>query len=164
MSRRKKPERLAILNANTAWVTSELAKLHSEWKEWETFVATIEDHPYDRNTHSECFADGEHNLRKHAVLRTKTLVFLDNNIQGHNFMLSNEYEEPWEDITSRLRNRVPHQVHQLDILLASLQYAIVPDGFWKEQGKKMMDSLAKSAPEKAADVAASWLRNPLSFT
>lgn len=159
---RKKSERLEILNPNSAWVVAELEKLRAEWVSWKEAVDQIEDHPYDRNTHAECFADGEENLRKHEILRTKTLTFLDNNIRGHNFMFSNEYERPYEDNLGRLKGRVAYRLHELDILAACLQYALVPDGFWKEQGKKMIEQLARTAPEKAVDAAASWLRNPLS--
>ncbi len=160
MYNRIKPKRLSIRNPNAAWVTSELAKLYSEWKAWHDYVLTIEDHDYDRNTHAECYADGVENIRKHEILRAKTLAFLDNNIEGHDFMLSNQYELPYEDNMGRLRTKLPHRIHELDILIASLQYAAVPEGFWKEQGKKMVEQLATVAPEKAADAAASWLRNP----
>ncbi|TIM22896.1 MAG: hypothetical protein E5Y74_07995 [Mesorhizobium sp.] len=161
--RKKTREPLAFKNPNKAWVIAELLKIYAEWKAWGEFVKQIVDHPYDRNTQMECFADGEENLDKNEVLVAKTLTFLDNNISGHNFMFSNEYEEPWENRTARLGARVPHHLHQLDILQASLQYAVVPDGFWKEQGKKLVEDVRKAAPDKAADVAASWLRNPLSI-
>ena len=159
---RKQAARLEITNANAAWVTAELQKLYAEWIEWNKFAERIEDHPYDKSSQADCFADGRDNLQKHEILRTKTLTFLDNNLRGHNFMLSNEYDRPFENNLLRLRDRVPHRVHELNILIASLQYAIVPDGFWKEQGKKMVEQLAMTGPEKAIDVAASWLRNPLS--
>lgn len=126
---KKTREALALKNSNRAWVMDQLGKLFKEWEAWEEYVQTIEDHPYDRNTQSEIFADGVENIDKHDILRTKTLIFLDNNIQGHNFMLSNEYEEPFERNDIRLRLRVPHRIKDLRVLMASLEYALVPDGF-----------------------------------
>lgn len=159
--RRKIREPLAFKNPNRAWVMTELEKLYKEWKVWSAFVTTIEDHPYDHRTHAECFADGVENIDKHDILRTKTLVFLDNNIQGHDFMSSNEYEEPFEDNMGRLRAKVPHRVKELDILIASLEYATVPDGFWTEQGKSLLEKIRDKAPDTALEIAASYLKNPM---
>jgi len=163
MVKRKMREPLAFKNPNRSWVVAELRKLYGEWKSWSLKVGEIEDHPYNKNTEAECFADGRENMHTHRILQTRTLTFLDNNIQGHDFMLSNQYEEPYEDIMGRLKSKVPYRVQELEVLMASLEYALVPDSFWKEQGKKMVENLATVAPEKAADTAASWLRNPLSF-
>ncbi len=161
--KRKKREALAFKNPNRAWVVAELEKLYREWEAWGEFVKTIKDHPYDRNTHAECYADGVENLDKHDILREKTLTFLDNNIQGHNFMLPNEYEVPFEDRLGRLQARVPHRIKELRVLRASLEYALVPDGFWKEQGKTLVATVKDLPPEAAADIAASYLRNPTSI-
>ena len=158
---RKKREPLAFKNPNRAWVMAELKKLYKEWEEWAEYVPTIEDHPYDRNTHSEIFADGVENLDKNDILREKTLTFLDNNIQGHNFMLSNEYEEPFERNDLRLAIRVPHRIKDLKVLLACLEYALVPDGFWKEQGISLLEKIKDKAPETALKIAESYLRNPM---
>lgn len=160
--KRKKGELLAFKNPNRAWVVSELKKLIKEWEAWAEFVQTIEDHPYDKNTQAECFADGVENIERHEVLRTKTLTFLDNNIQGHNFMLSNEYEQPFENNLARLQVKVPHRRKELRILIASLEYASVPDGFWKERGKALVEQLQNKGTDAAVDIAASYLRNPLS--
>ncbi len=157
---RKKRDPLAFKNPNRAWVMAELAKLYKEWEKWAEYVPTIEDHPYDRNTHSEIFADGVENLDKHDILREKTLTFLDNNIQGHNYMLANEYEEPFERNDLRLSLRVPHRIKDLKVLMASLEYALVPDGFWKEQGKSLLANLQDKAPDSALKIAESYLRNP----
>jgi hypothetical protein len=54
---------------------------------------------------------------------------------------------------SRLRIKVPHRIHELEILCKCLQYALVPEGFWIEQGKKLVSKRADVGPEKAADVA-----------
>ncbi|WP_167685700.1 hypothetical protein [Parasedimentitalea denitrificans] len=156
----KKREMLAFKNSNRAWVMAELKKLFDEWEAWAKFVQTIEDHPFDRNTQSEIFADGVENLDKHDILRTKTLTFLDNNIQGHNFMRSNEYEEPFERTDLRLILRVPHRIKDLKVLLASLEYALVPDGFWKERGKSLLNSIEDKAPDSALRIVESYLRNP----
>jgi hypothetical protein len=88
------------------------------------------------------------------------LVFLDNNIQGHDFMRSQSEGEPWEDRLGRLRVKVPHRTHELAILRECLQYASVPDGFWREQGKTLVTKLAGAAPDKAIEIAAAYLRNP----
>ena len=85
----------------------------------------------------------------------------EDSIQGHNFMLSNEYEEPFERNDLRLRVKVPHRIRELKILMASLEYALVPDGFWMERGKILVETITGKAPEKAVEIAASWLRNPL---
>jgi hypothetical protein len=161
--RREKLEKqaLAFKNPNKAWVTAELEKLHREWLAWGNHVATIEDHPYNKNTQAECYADGVENMQRHDRLREKTLVFLDNNIQGHNFMQSQSEGRPFENNVARLRSKVPHRIHELEILRDCLQYALVPEGFWKEQGKKLVKRIADVAPEKAADIAASYLRNPV---
>jgi len=159
---KRQRQALAFKTSNKAWATAELEKLYREWLEWGAYVATIEDHPYNRNTQAECFADGGANMQRHDRLREKTLVFLDNNIQGHDFMRSQSEGEPFEDKSSRLRVKVPHRIHELEILRECLQYALVPEGFWKEQGKKLVKKIAEVGPEKAADVAASYLRNPVS--
>lgn len=158
---RKTPERLEILNPNKAWVSKELKKLLEEWEEWSKQVQGIKDHHYDRNTQAECFADGVENMDAHDVLRSKTLTFLDNNIRGHNFMKANEYEVPYENRLSRLRVKVPHRVKELKILQASLEYAMVPEGFWKEQAKTLIEKLADQAPESALKIAESYLKNPI---
>ncbi len=151
---------LAFRNPNKAWVVAELDKLHTEWLAWGEHAKSIPDHVYDKNSKAECFADGEENMHKHDILREKTLVFLDNNIQGHDFMRCQSEGRPFEIKSARLRVKVPHRLHELEILKTCLQYAEVPEGFWKEQGKKLVKKLAEVAPDKAADVAASWLRNP----
>ncbi|MEX1035358.1 MAG: hypothetical protein WDZ54_05340 [Sneathiella sp.] len=158
---KEKREPLAFKNPNRAWVINELLKLNREWEGWAKYIQTIEDHSYDKNRQAECFADGVENIDAHDILRTKTLTFLDNNIQGHNFMMSNEYKDPYEDKLSRLRNKVPDRIKELKILIASLEYASVPDGFWKEQGKSLIQKIKDKGPEAAAKIAESYLKNPL---
>jgi hypothetical protein len=41
-----------------------------------------------------------------------------------------------------------------------MKYARVPDGFWKEQGKKLVAKIAEVGSGKVADVAEKLLRNP----
>jgi len=128
--RRKKREPLAFKNPNPTWVMAELEKLYKEWEEWEEwaeYAPTIKGRPYDRNTHADCFANGVENIDKHDILCEKTLTFLDNNVQGHNFMFLNEYEEPHDDNLDQLHVKIPHRIKELEILRESLEYAIVPE-------------------------------------
>jgi hypothetical protein len=149
-----------ITNPNRAWVVSEFEKLYAEWVSWQAEVAQIVDQPYDHNTQSEVFADGEDNMRKHDVLQAKTLTFLNNNIKGHGFI--DGFDGTHIDRTDlRLRIRVKHRMHQLDILRASLEYAKVPEAFWKQKGKELVEILLKKSGDSAVDVAASYLKNPM---
>ena len=157
---KKQPENLAIKNPNSAWVAKELEALYEEWVAWGEYVKTIQDHPIDQNRESEVLKDGRENLNKHDILREKTLAFLNNNIQGHNFIRSNEEHNPQEYSGFRLNIRISQRIHELDILRASLKYAIVPDSYWEEQGKKLVERIRHLAPEAAVKFAASWLKNP----
>ncbi len=78
---------LTIINPDKDWVVKELNKLIDEWEAWQKDVVQIQDHPYNRNTQTEVFADGEENMRKHEILQGKTLTFLNNNIRGHGFII-----------------------------------------------------------------------------
>ena len=42
-----------------------------------------------------------------------------------------------------------------------MDYVRVPDGFWKERGKEIVEVISRSGAEKAVDLAASYLKNPL---
>jgi hypothetical protein len=153
-------EPLEITNPNRAWVVAELEQLHFEWLAWQREVEKIVDQPYDRRTQSEVFADGEAMMRRHDVLQAKTLTFLNNNVRGHGFIRG--FDGRGIDRTDlRLRVRVTHRLHQLDMLQASLQYAKVPESFWKQKAKELLDSVAKKTGDAAIDVAASYLKNPL---
>lgn len=148
------------MNPNRAWVTAEFEKLYDEWVSWQAEVAKIVDHPYDRNTQSEAYADGEDNLLKHDILQAKTLTFLNNNIRGHGFIEG--FDGGCIDCTNlRLSIRLKHRMHDLNMLRASLQYAKVPDAFWKQKGKELIEKLAKKSGDAAVDIAASYLKNPL---
>ena len=153
-------ENIEITNPNRAWVMSEFEKLYSEWVSWQAAVAQIVGQPYDRNTHSEVFADGEENMWRHDVLLAKTLTFLNNNIKGHGFIRG--FDGTHIDRTDlRLQVRVKHRMHQLDMLKASLEYAKVPEAFWKQKGKELVEKLLKKSGDAAVDVAASYLKNPM---
>lgn len=156
----KQVQNVEITNPNRAWVVSEFEKLYAEWVSWQAEVAQIVDQPYDRNTRSEVFDDGEDNMRKHDVLQAKTLTFLNNNIKGHGFI--DGFDGTHIDRTDlRLRIRVKHRMHQLDMLRASLEYAKVPEAFWKQKGKELVEILLKKSGDAAVDVAASYLKNPM---
>ena len=153
-------EPLEITNPNRTWVMAELDQLHAEWLAWQREVEKIIDQPYDRHTQSEVFADGETMMRRHDVLQAKTLTFLNNNVRGHGFIRG--FDGRGIDRTDlRLRIRVKHRLHPLDMLQASLQYAKVPESFWKQKAKELLDNVAKKTGDAAIDVTASYLKNPL---
>jgi hypothetical protein len=151
-----------IVNPNKAWCVKEVDKLLYEWRSGNQVVQNLADSPdFNPSTCSEAIKDGRDNLKKHEILREKTLVFLRNNFTGYEFILEKWSTHPHEDVTSRLRRRVPEWVHRLEMLQAALEYARVPDGFWKEKGKELVSAIAKKAPEKAAEIAAAYLKNPM---
>ena len=157
----KQNANLAIMNPNKVWVVQELDKLINEWEKWQKEVAQIKDYPYDSQTKTDVFADGEENMQKHEILQAKTLAFLNNNIKGHGFIIG--FDGKHCDRTDlRLKHRVKHRLQQLKILQASLQYAQVPDSFWKKKGKELIDKIAGVAPEVAAKIATGMLKNPTS--
>lgn len=151
-----------VLNPNRAWCAKEVDRLLDEWRSWGRVVENLEDSPdYNPRTSSEAIKDGWDNLRKHEILREKTLVFLRNHFRGAEFVLEKWPDHPHENVTSRLKGRVREWIHRLEMLQASLEYARVPDGFWKEKGKELVSAIAKSAPEKAVEIAAAALKNPM---
>ena len=153
-------ENIEIVNPNRAWVVAEFEKLYGEWLAWKQQVDAIVDQPYDRNTQSDVFADGMHMMRKHKVLQAKTLTFLNNNIKGHNFIRGFDGRHiDRNDL--RLRIRVEHRIEDLEIFRACLEYAKVPEAFWKQKGKELVEKLLKKSGDAAVDVAASYLKNPM---
>ncbi len=152
-----KREPLALTNPNKAWVFKELDALISEWRDWQKTVDEIKDHPYDHQTQSKVYADGEANLKTHRILQEKTLVFLDNNISGHGFIYGRDGTRIDRD-DRRLKIRVKHRIDDLDQLRASLQYAKVPEGYWTSKAKEMLDKVAGKAPETALGIATSYLK------
>ncbi len=153
---------LAITNPNKAWVCEEINNLIKEWSEWNEYCQNLEDSPdFDQQTCTEAIKDGFENIQKHEILREKTLVFMRNHFTGSEFVLENWTSHPHEDNCSRLKNKVPYWIHRLEILKASMDYVLVPDGYWKVRGKEFLDTLSKSTADNAIDIAASYLKNPL---
>jgi hypothetical protein len=151
----------SLVNPNKAWIVKEADALRREW------VASLETSrklgispDFDPTTCSEAIKDGRENRRKHELLRERTLVFIANNFSGYSFLFENWPSYPHEDNASRLAKIIPIWIHRLDTLIACIEYARVPDGFWKEQGKKLVSKVAEVGPEKAAEVAENFLRNP----
>ncbi|MCB2226809.1 MAG: hypothetical protein KQH53_09040 [Desulfarculaceae bacterium] len=152
-------EPLEITNPNTAWVKNELEKLYLEWVGWQREVAEIKDQPYDQNIQLDVFADGEDMMHRHTILQAKTLTFLNNNIRGHGFVVGFDGTRI-DDITSRLRYRVKHRIADLEILRASLQYAIVPEGYFKKKGREIAEKVVNKSIETGGDIIADYLKNP----
>jgi hypothetical protein len=153
-------ENLEFLNPNRPWVMKELDKLYQEWLDWEKVVSQIIDKRYDRNTQSEVFADGEEMMQKHEILQAKTLTFLNNNIKGHGFIEGFDGKR-CDRYDLRLNYRVKHRLQSLRVLIASLEYARVPESYWKQKGKELLDKIIDKAPDAAIDVVANYLKNPM---
>jgi hypothetical protein len=68
---------------------------------------------------------------------------------------------PHENNIGRLRDVVPDWLRRLKTLSECIEYARVTDGFWKEKGKQLTDAIIKAAPDKAAEIAAAYLKNPM---
>ena len=153
---------IGAIHPNKVWVSQELDKLIKEWEVWNEYCQKLGDSSdYKEGSSSEAIKDGFENIRKHEILREKTLVFMRNHFSGAEFVLENFKPHPHENNCSRLKNKVPYWIHRLELLKASMDYVLVPDGFWKAQGKDFLEALSKSTAENAIEVAASYLRNPL---
>src|ERR1700719_4096058 len=83
-------EPLAFKNPNRTCVIKKLDALIARWRAWEKEVTEIQDHPYNRMTQSEVYADGEDNIKRHEFFRNKLLFSSKNNIIGHGFMLGRD--------------------------------------------------------------------------
>jgi hypothetical protein len=154
-------EIFALVNPNKGWVVNELDTLRREWVAWLEISQNLGLSPdFDPMTCTEAIKDGFENLHKHELLREKTIVFIGNNFSGYNFLFENWPSYPHEDNTARLAKIVPGWIRRLDTLIACIDYARVPDGFWKEQGKKLVSKIAEAGPASAVDVAEKYLRNP----
>jgi len=163
--RREEPfPKLLMQNPNRAWVSKEIDCLIKEWSEWNTKVQMLcsgeDSNDFDPKTCSEAIKDGWENIRKHEILREKTLVFLRNHFSGTEFILAKCPSHPHEDVTSRLCKKVPQWLHRLEMLKATMDYVIMPDGFWQGQSKKFLEAISKSTAEGAVEVAKSYLKNP----
>ena len=153
----------SITNPNKGWVVQELDKLRSEWAVWHEVAQNLADSPdYNPQTCTEAIKDGFANRRKHDVLREKTVEFIGNDFSGYEFLFENWPSHPHEDNTSRLAKIIPGWLHRLETLSASVEYARVPDSYWKAKGKELVDKVVKVGPDKAAEIAASYLKNPTS--
>lgn len=153
-------EKLRIINPRHDWVRNEFKKLLAEWEEWEKEVDQIEDQPIPEGLASDTFKDGKPNIRKHQMLQEKTRTFLDNNVEGHNFIKG--FDGDHIDRTDlRLNFRVEHRMDELCVLDAALIYALVPEGFWMSKGKELIDRIADKAPEETLRIVSSYLKNPL---
>jgi len=152
-------DKLTITNPRRNWVITELSKLLSEWEEWQKVISNIQDHEYDKNTQLNVFADGEDNMEKHSVLQMKTITFLDNNVDGHWFIHGRDNQN-CDRTNLRLKIRVKYRLRDLREIQASIEYACLTDSYWKQKAKEMVDKLADQTPEKALEIAVSYLKNP----
>lgn len=153
-------EKLTISNPRKEWVINELGSLVEQWELWQKDVSGIEDHPYNTNTHSEVFADGEENMEKHSILQMKTITFLENHIAGHWF-IDGRYERGCDRTDLRLNIRAKHRLKELREIHASLEYALLTDSFWKQKGKEVIDKIADKSPEVALKIVSGYLKNPM---
>jgi hypothetical protein len=161
---RKKVEHrpiFSIENPNKGWVVKELDKLKREWSAWlDAAVSWGDSSEYNPGTCAEVIKDGRENIRKHAILRERTMVFIGNNFAGYDFLFEDWPTHPHEDNLSRLRVVIPGWIHRLDALSSCAEYARVPDGYWRSKGKQLVDKVIEVGPDKGAEIAASWLKNP----
>jgi hypothetical protein len=155
----QKREPLSFVNANKALVVEQLDKLLAEWRVWLQVVESLPDSPdFNPQTCTEVVKDGWENIRKHDVLREKTLVFLANNFEGYEFLFENWPSYPHESNTIRKRRVVPSWIHRLETLQACIEYARVPDGYWTSRSKELLESLSRTGPGKAVDMVAAALK------
>lgn len=113
------PPSLAFIHSDRDRITKALDKIIAEWEVWAKEVEQLADQPYDRNSQSEVFADGEAAMHKHEILQSKTLTFLNQNIVGHGFITG--FDGTRCDRTDlRLKHRVKHRLQRLHILRTSL--------------------------------------------
>lgn len=135
----------------------ELDKLFQEWRAWENEVSNITDKPSDKNRETEVCADGKAMMQKHEVLQAPTRTFLNNNIKGHGFIKGFDGSE-CDRTDLRLKHRVEHKLKNQRILIASLEYARVPELYWKEKGKELGDKFVDKSRNAVVDIAASYLK------
>jgi hypothetical protein len=153
---------LSFKKANQAVIYQKLDALLAEWRDW---LAELEEIPYPPvNPHNpvpfqSLFRDSQENLKRHRILQEKTIVFLDNNIDGHGFICSRDGSKiDRQDLW--LKDRARHRVDDLDELRACLAYANVPDGYWKATAKDALGKIKNMAPEAAVDFLAKVLQGP----
>jgi len=85
-------------------VSKELDKLIQEWSEWNEPCQNLGESPdFNPDTCTEAIKYSYENIRKHEVLREKTLVFMRNHFTGADFVLEKWKPHPHEDVCSRLK-------------------------------------------------------------
>lgn len=152
-------EPLVLTNPNKAWVVEQVDRLRKEWEEWLAVAEALPDSPeYDPQTCTEVIKDGEANIRKHDIQREKTMTFLASNFEGYGFLFESWPDHPYEDNTARRFKVIPSWIHRMETLAACIEYARVPDGYWKSRGKQLVEAVAGKAPEKAVEIAAAYLK------
>jgi hypothetical protein len=162
MQKMEMREIFTITNSNKGWVLNKLYELRQECEQWLQTVRHLADSTdYNPQTCTEAIKDGFANRELHRVLRDKTLVFIGNHFSGYAFLFENWPSFPHENNIGRLANIVPDWIRRLNTLSECIEYARVTDGFWKEKGKQLTDAIVKAAPEKAAEIAATYLKNPM---
>jgi hypothetical protein len=115
------------------------------------------------NTMTIRLKDGRDNLDKNDLLIQKTVTFLSNNFKNYNFMWRSGNGSLYEDVYSRLSQSSKQRLFELKALAESLNYAKVPDSYWKQKGKQLVDTIADKTPEVAAETVAAFLKNPSAF-
>jgi hypothetical protein len=159
--KRDQPQRetLGFIKPNTARVFKQLDDLIGEWSAWEKEVDKLPEHHYSplNPTRFNILADGEENIKTHRILQEKTLVFLENNITGHGFICGRDGSKI-DRTDLPLKIRVKHRIDDLDELRACLQYANVPETYWKAKAKEMLAKTVGKAPDIATEIAAKYLQ------
>jgi hypothetical protein len=146
---------LSFIKPDTARIVKQLDDLIGEWRAWEKEVDKLPEHHFNPlyPIHFNVLEDGEENLKSHRILQEKTLVFLENNIVGHGFICGRDGSKI-DRTDLPLKIRVKHRIDDLDELRACLQYANVPETYWKAKAKEMLAKTVGKAPDIATDIAA----------
>ena len=63
----------------------------------------------------------------------------------------------------RLKIRVDHRIHNLNVLIASLEYANVPDAYWKSKSKELLTKVIDKSSDEAINMVAGYLKDPNSI-
>jgi hypothetical protein len=152
---------LSFTNPNRAYVVAELDSLRDEWVTWQREAESWGDSEDFRPGETDvALKDGWENIRKHGVLREKTLTFIGNNFTGYGFLFEDWPRPPHEYNLGRRREAIPGWIHRLDKLAACIEYARAPDGYFKAKAKQLTDKMIEVGPERAVDFIAAALRNP----
>src|SRR6266567_472394 len=155
-------EILTISIPNKGWVVSKLDELRRDWAAWLKTVQHLPDSPdYNPQTCTEAIKDGFANRSLHEILRERTLVFIGNHFTVYSFLFANWPTYPYENNIGRLASVVPSWIQRLETLSACIEYARVPDGFLKAKAKQLVEAVVKESPEKAIEIAAAYLKNPM---